>query len=118
MMVWARSQPGGRVGRRPAVGDLEVEPGQLPGGELGADGVEQPHQRRAVGVDDLAADHRDHVVGRLELPVVCQLDQVGSGLVRLGSVVSIMPTSISPVSRASAVTSRVTIGSKRAKWSW
>ena len=77
MMVWARSQAGGGVGGRLAVEHLEVEPGQLGGGELGADGVDEPDQLRAVGVEDLAADHRDHVVGRLEAAVVGQLDQVG-----------------------------------------
>ena len=68
----------GGLGGRLAVGHLEVEPGQLGGGELGADRVAEPHQRRAVGVQDLAAQDRDHVVGRLEAPVVLELDQVGA----------------------------------------
>ena len=92
MMVWARSQGGG-VGGAAAVGHLQVEPGQLLGGELGADRVDQPHQRRAVGVQDLARQDRDHVVGRLEM---LALDQVVAAD-QVGVVVSIMPTSISPV---------------------
>ena len=75
---------GGGVGGRLAAVHLQVEPGQLLGGELGADRVDQPHQRRAVGVQDLAAQDRDDVVGRLEMPVVLELDQVVALLDQVG----------------------------------
>src|SRR5215207_3643185 len=73
-------QPGGGgLGGRLTLGHLQVQLGQLGGGELGADHVQQPHQRRPVGVQDLPAQHRDHIVGRLQAAVVGQLDQVEPG---------------------------------------
>src|SRR4029450_11953679 len=78
-------QPGrGHLGGRLAVGHLPVEAGQVGGREPGRDRVAPPPQRRAVGVDDLAADHRDDVVGRLQPLVVGQLDQVGPWLEQVG----------------------------------